>query len=166
MTAETYLFSGDHPMAEQHHIVAENATKVWNWLQTRGGLAIWASVNLSNPGASWTSPRLDADGQPTRKPTWEAGNEPVRVITDPAEVVVDVPTEVRRFRVAVRMGSQGLTLKLTEASTRKVRRAVEQAGEGSWYTFDGDEAVIWRSLETTPLAAYIERQNRPAVVLE
>ena len=36
---------------EKHLVIAESAEKVWNWLQTRRGIAVWNSANLSNPGA-------------------------------------------------------------------------------------------------------------------
>jgi len=57
--------------------------------------------------------------------------------------------EVKRFHVAVRLSSNGLMLKLTDASTRKVRNAVEKAtekyGRKALYGFDLDvqNAVIW-----------------------
>jgi len=133
---------------EKLTVSPENADRFRDWLQNRGGLAIWRSVNLSNPGASWTTPAL-----PTPKPTWEADSHPERIVTDPAEVEVVEPREVRRFHVAVRRGSQGFTLKLTDASTRKVRAAVEKAGDEAWYVFDysTQEAVILVPGETRPL---------------
>jgi hypothetical protein len=138
---------------EKLTVSPENADRFRDWLQNRGGLAIWRSVNLSNPGASWTTPALQPDGSPTPKPTWEADSHPERIVTDPAEVEVVEPREVRRFHVAVRRGSQGFTLKLTDASTRKVRAAVEKAGDEAWYVFDysTQEAVILVPGETRPL---------------
>ena len=61
--------------------------------------------------------------------------------------------EVRRFRVAVRRGAQGLTLKLTDASAAKLRRRLVEAGPDASYRFDYDsqEAVIevpvWKAEE-------------------
>lgn len=114
------------------------------WIQTRGGLAVWPSVNLSNPAASWTTPVLGPDGQPAGKPSWQAADQPARVITDPADVQVTTFREVKRFRVGLRVGSQGFTVKLTDGATRKVRAAVEKAGPGATYRFDYEkqEAVI------------------------
>jgi len=40
---------------EKHIVTPEHATKMLGWLQTRGGIAVWPSVNLSNPGASWST---------------------------------------------------------------------------------------------------------------
>ena len=107
----------------KHEVMIEDSPKIREWFATRGGIAVWPSVNLSNPGASWTTPRLALDGTPTTKPTWQAGNTP-HEITDPADVVVVTAREVRRFHVAVRIGSQGMSLKLTDASTARVRKAV------------------------------------------
>lgn len=89
---------------DKHIVASENAARIWNWLQARGGLAVWESINMSNPGASWTTPANKEDGTPTEKPTWQADSKPMRIITDPADVVVSVDEEVKRFRIGVRMG--------------------------------------------------------------
>lgn len=140
-------------MKTKHEVSADNAPTIREWLASRGGLAVWRSVNLSNPGASWTTPRLTADGQPMPRPTWQADTQPERIITDPSEIVVVEPREVRRFHVAVRRSSNGLMLKLTDASTQKVRAATARAGQGAWYAFDYDaqEAVIYVPGAVTPL---------------
>jgi hypothetical protein len=148
---------------EKHTCTAENAAKVWDWLQTRGGVAVWRSVNLSNPGASWTAPYKDDQGVVKGKPTWEADEKPERIITDPSEIVVLVPKEVKRFHVAVRRGD-GLSLKLTDASSRKVRAAVAKAGEGAWYVFDYmfQDAVIYVADKEQPIAEFIAAQAAAA----
>lgn len=131
-------------MAEKLQIRPEQAARFREWLRDRGGIAVWRSANLANPGASWSTPALQPDGTPTPRPTWEAEDRPSRIITDPAEVEVVEPKEVKRFYVAVRRGSQGLSLKLTDGASRKVRAAVEKAGPEAWYSFDyfTQEAVI------------------------
>lgn len=140
-----------------HVVTAENAPKIWSWLRERGGLAIWQSVNLSDPGKSWTTPALQLDGSPTPKPTWEAENTPSRIITDPAEVLVSKDREVKRFHVAVRLGRQGLNFKCTDASTRKIRDAVAKAGNGAYNEFDyyTQEAVIMAPESQVPIAQYM-----------
>jgi hypothetical protein len=52
--------------------------------------------------------------------------------------------EVKRFRVGIRMGSQGLRVKVTDGGSRRIRREVAKAGAGATYTFDymTQEAVI------------------------
>lgn len=144
----------------KHIVTAANAEKIWSWFQERGGIAVWPSVNLSNPGASWTTPLNDAEGKPTTKPTWQAANEP-RAITDPAEVTVSLDTEVKRFHVAVRRGSQGFSLKLTDTSSQRVRNAEAKAGEGSYHVFDYEtqEAIIMRPTKQFPLNEWIK--NKP-----
>lgn len=147
-------------MPEIHKIKPEHAARMWDWLQSRGGIAIWRSINLSNPGASWSSPAL-TDGKPTPKPTWQCANEPERIITDPAEVHVTVPREVKRFRIALRVGSQGLMVKLTDGSSNRVREAVARAEEKykteAWYEFDYEmqEAVIYVEANSIPLAEWV-----------
>lgn len=150
-------------MSINHQIAPENAALLLDWLRTRGGIAIWDSVNLANPGQTWTTPIRNADGTPrTEKPHWSAGGI-IRTLTDPAEVEVVVPKEVNRFHVAVRMGGNGLVLKLTDASSRRVRRAVERAEVqhgNAWYEFDyaTQEAVIFVAGEVTPLVEWEKPQ--------
>ena len=136
-------------MTTKHQIAPENAQTIHDWLATRGGIAIWSSANPADPSGSWTTPVNHADGsRRTEKPHWSA-LAISRVITDPAEIEVVVPKEIRRFHIAVRMGTNGLILKLTDASSRRVRQAVQKAsqqhGTEAWYAFDysTQEAVIY-----------------------
>jgi hypothetical protein len=145
-----------------HIVEAVNAAKIAEWLFTRGGIAIWESVNLSNPGASWTTPLNDENGQPKPKPTWQAGDEPARIITDPGWVHVVTPKEVKRFHVAIRAtGPFGMTLKCTDGASRRIRKAVDKANEKlgrdeCWYSFDYEtqEAVIYAPGETVQLSCW------------
>ena len=140
-----------------HRILAANASRIWNWFQDRGGIAVWKSVDMANPGQTWTTPLNDAEGNPMRRQDWRMEETPSLVITDPMQVVVDVPREVKRFRVAVRAGSQGLSLKCSDASSHRIRRECAKAGEGSWYEFEysTQEAVIFVPGESKPLPEYI-----------
>ena len=142
----------------RHRILAANAEQIWKWFQERGGIAVWKSVDMSNPGRSWTTPLNDADGNRMRQQDWRMEETPSLVIADPTNVVVDVPREVKRFHVAVRAGSQGLTLKCSDASSRRIRRECAKAGEESWYEFDyeNQEAVILVPGESKPLPDYIQ----------
>ena len=148
-------------MTTSLHTQPNHARQLAAWILTRGGLAIWHSINLSDPGASWTTPRLSEDGTPTTKPTWQAAQLPSRVITDMADVVVDVPKLVRRFRIALRLSSNGPNLKLTDHASTKVRKAVEDAGEGAWYEFDycTQEACIFVPEREVPLAAFLSESG-------
>ncbi len=150
---------------EKHIVVEGNAEKFWKWLHERGGIAVWKSVNLSNPEASWSCPVNDEGGNQKGKPSWESANEPERIITDPAEVEVSIPKEVRRLHVAIRRGSQGLSWKLTFASSRRLRNAVAKAhdetGKSSWYEFDytSQEAVIYIDDSLIPLPEFAEKKG-------
>lgn len=146
---------------EPHRVDAENAAQIWDWFQTRGGLALWRSIDLSDPGKSWTCPLLDANGVKKSKPSWKADEDPYRIIKDPAEVLVETYKEVRRFRVAVRMGGQGLSLKLTDHASRKVREAVEKAGPNATYAFDymTQEAVIFVPDTEVPLVEWAAKNG-------
>ena len=133
------------PVLEKHTVSPENAALFKEWIATRGGVAVWRSIDLSDPTFTMSSPALGRDGTPTAKPSWKLENAPHRVITDPADIEVITGKEVKRFHIAVRMGSQGLSLKVTDGSTRRIRAAVEKAGEGAWYELDHftQEAVIY-----------------------
>jgi hypothetical protein len=143
---------------DRHEVTASNAALIAGWIKERGGIAIWRSINLSNPSGSWTCPVKDKDGNVNEKPNWQCASTPARVITDLNEVAVLLPREVRRFHVAVRHGSSNwFQLKLTDASTRKLNAAKEKAGEGSWHEFDysTQEAVIYTAGEPIPLLDYL-----------
>jgi len=114
-----------------------------DWIAERGGVQIWKNINLSNPGGGGIfTPALDQDGTPFQKPAWNV--ERAEVITDIARFkFVDAWREVKRFHVAVRPGSQGLSLKCTTGSTNRIMAALAKY-PGSRYRFDYmmQEAVI------------------------
>jgi hypothetical protein len=72
-------------------------------------------------------------------------------------VLVSKDVEVKRFRVGVRAGSQGLSLKVTDGGTRRIRSAVKRAGEGAYYKFDysTQEAVIFKPGTQIPLLEFL-----------
>jgi len=149
---------------DRHSCSIENVEKFINWIEERGGVAIWRSINLSNPGKSWSSPALNKDGTPTTKPSWECGNSPERVITSAADIDVVTEIEVKRFRIAVRRGAQGMMLKLTDASTRRVRAACAKAEEtAKWsnYHFDMEtqEVIITVPSDIVPLDKWMEEHD-------
>jgi hypothetical protein len=145
----------------KHRILAENAALIWKWFQERGGIAVWKSVDMSNPGRSWTTPLRDAEGNPTGKQDWRMEETPSLTITDPAEVAVDVPKEVKRFRVAIKVGSQGMLLKCSDGASRRIRKECAKAGDESWYEFDyaTQEAVIFVPGESKPLPDFVAGQG-------
>ena len=144
---------------KKYETCPEEAARMLDWIRNRGGLAIWDSCNLSDPGKTWTTPATTQEGKPASvagKPHWSCGSV-IATITDIADVSVVTPKEVKRFHIAVRMGSQGFTVKLTDGSTRRVRAAREKAardtGKDAWYEFDysSQEAVIFVPGDTVPL---------------
>ena len=147
-----------------------NALRIFGWLKDRGGILIWPSVDLSNPGASTTTPALGPDGVRPNKPNWRSASKPSLHITDLNDVGIITAKEVKRFHVAVRMGSQGLSLKVTDGGSRRiyaeVAKAEEKYGVEAWHEFDyGDEknAVIMIADKTVSLADWIELQKPAAV---
>ena len=137
----------------KHVVLAQNAAQIKYWILNRGGILIWNSIDLSDLGKSWTTPATYANGATWSRPSWQASNTPSQKITSLDEVEVQVPKEIKRFHVALRMGSQGLMLKCTDGSTRRIRKAVEKAGPDAWYAFDysTQEAVIYVPDKKVPL---------------
>jgi len=93
------------------------------------------------------------------KPHWAATDKPLAIITDMDDVIVDIPREVKRFHVAVRMGSSGLNMKLTDATSKRLRDECAKVGPDSWYEFDYgmQEAIIYAPSESITLAEWSSR---------
>ena len=131
---------------EPHRCSPENAKAVWKWLLLRGGISIWQCVDLSDPSKTWMTPTLLVD-RPYPKPSWQSAETPFRHITDPDEVLIDIPKEVKRFHVGVET-SGGYRYNVTAGGSRKIHaavaKAIEQHGDVAWYEFDymSQEAVI------------------------
>jgi len=150
--------------AFRHHCDECNAYRFLDWIRTRGGVANWPSVNLSNAGASWSTPANDKEGKPMTKPNWQSANQPSFIITDPEEIGVYIPEEVKRIKIAIRRASNNpFVTKLTDGSTRKVERALEKAGDDSFYKFDysTQEAVILRPKDEISLAEWARQKEVP-----
>lgn len=110
------------------------------WIREREGIAHWSTLNLSNPGQSWNSPVVSQDGTRLARPHAYAQTEPDFIVTSTDDVLVTQGKEVKRFHVGLER--HGMNLKLTAGGSRRVRAAVEKAGDRAWYEFDGQDAVI------------------------
>jgi len=132
--------------------------KFAGWIAQRGGVAVWPCINLSNLTGPCFTPALREEDKPltaecpeiahirfpTQKPGWQYG-ERSEVITDIARFKFAIGMkEVARFRVALRMGGQGMSLKLTDGATRRLNKRLDKAGKDARYHFDyaSQEAVI------------------------
>ena len=145
---------------DKHVCMPDNAATFKRWLAERGGLAIWESVDLGDLDKSWTTPATHADGSPATKPHWKAGDKPARLITDPAEVVVEVPRLLEKFDVKLRIHGMGVVL--AKSSEKKLHKRLaycrEQYKANVWYTtgpLDFPEVCIWVAEKTVPLAEYL-----------
>lgn len=156
----------------KHKIKACNAATVRQWFDQRGGILVWGCVDLADPTRQWTTPRLDASGNPVGKPHWAATGEPILTISDPSEVNVIVPREVKRFRVSIRPCRGGMAFKCTDASSDRIRRTIgrivaeaeKRTGSSPevWHEFDYDtqEAVIFvADRREVPLPQYSEDEH-------
>lgn len=151
----------------RHLCTIDDAPKFWDWIRNRGGVALWRSVNLCNPGKTWCTPVLDEDGKLKGKPSWESAQEPSEIFLSPEEIGVTIDEEVKRFHVAVRTkyfdGPFHFPerVECTPGASRRIRRAVEKAGEGAWYRFDYEtqDAVIMAPVDLMPLSKWDEYFN-------
>lgn len=150
------------PTPDYHYCTPETAARFADWLATRGGIAVWRSADLSNPSQSWSTPALTPDGAPTPKLSWKMQSAPERIITDINLIRVSVWREVKRMHVAVRLSSQGLAYRLTDASSKRLRETVarisRETGREVTYAFDygTQEAVISVEEEAIPLQTWLD----------
>jgi hypothetical protein len=126
----------------------EAKEKFTKWIAERGGVMVWQNIDLSNCDAGDIyTPAFTEDGKEYDKPHWRVSRK--EVVSDLSRFrFVKELKEVKRFRVAVRMGDQGFSMKLTDGSTRRVRAACaktkQQTGIEPYYRFDYEtqECVI------------------------
>ncbi len=125
--------------------------KFASWMLERGGVLIWHSQDLSDPGAQTFTPAQDEKGHSNLKspPHWKFTGCNPECVTDLTRFrFAKEMKEVQRFHVAVRMGDSGLRIKCTDASTAKIRKAcakwTDQYKVDAAYRFDYEtqEAVI------------------------
>lgn len=114
------------------------------WIESRGGVAVWKSVNLSNPGESLAfTPALDQFGIENDNPRWDLRRQ--EIITDIKRFSFSKKnTEVKRVKVCTRVGSQGLMLKFTDGTMKRINSAFNKF-PGSFYDIDKftGEAVFY-----------------------
>lgn len=133
--------------------------RILNWLQERGGIAVWESKSLSYPGRCYTPANILGSQEPTPSPHWKYGNTPARVITDRTEITVYDEHLFKMFPVSLRRGGNGWVTKLTDSSMRKLNKVMAECEEihGNAHWIRGvmenkpaSMGVFWSS-ETEPL---------------
>ncbi len=104
---------------------ASIAPQVWTWITTRTGVQVWSNELVGSATGPRMTPVLDPDGQPnTQKPHWSCGKIDL-VLTSLNEVEVSSSRELKRLRVALRRSGNGLSLKLTDGSAARARKACQ-----------------------------------------
>jgi len=144
-------------MNDKLRIDGSTVGQVSEWLDQGRGIASWKSINLGNLDTSWLTPARTKEGEPMEKPNWQCANEPERIVEAAQDIEVQASKEVKRFHVAVRPSGNGLSTKVTDGGSRRIRAAVEKAGEGAFHTFDYmdyNNAVIWAQDKVVPLVDY------------
>ncbi len=120
------------------------------WISERAGVIVWNNHDLSNPGAGCMfTPATTINGGAVDKelaPHWAYRYG--ETVTDLARFrFVKEVKEVKRFRVAVRSGGNGLKVKCTDASSRKIKAAcakfsTEKGSAVYEFDYNTQEAVI------------------------
>jgi len=133
-----------------------NAEKLSEWMYFRSGVAVWSSDNLSNPCGQWLAP-----ADKTERPNWQTRTKPDYIVTDPSLVLLKVYVEVHRFKIAIRRGQNGMHMKLTPTSSKRVNKQLKKYGKESRYVFDYEtqECIIEIPTDTVTLARYMEQNN-------
>ncbi len=142
---------------EKYTISYRRVDLIGTWLKERGGVAVWGSCNLSSRPGDMLTPALDKSGVPTRSPRRDCVLD--RIIIHPDDLEVAIDHEVKRFHVAVRMGRQGFSLKVTDGGSRRIHKEVAKAGKGAYHVFNYDEyenCSIWAPEEVVPFTRYVE----------
>ena len=135
----------------------ENAAKFWTWFQNRGGVAVWGSADLGRAGDTWTTPLWKEGTRELQVPDYWAIDRraPNETYTDPMQVLVELPKEVKRFRVALKR--KHTSFMCTDGSCRKIVKELTVANalcdDKAWQIFDYDtqEAVILIPDQEVPL---------------
>lgn len=148
----------------KHECTVDNAPKFLDWIRNRGGVAVWKSINLSNPGASWSSPANNKDGTPMEKPSWQSTNTPV-IFTNPDEIGVATDALFEAFPVALKQN--GMFLHLTDGSQRRVDKALAECEEKHGDAFfrrgvldiDRPSMGIYYTTEIISLTEWAAKQN-------
>jgi hypothetical protein len=145
---------------EKYRVAAENAGKISLWLKERGGIQIWKSRDLADPGASKTTPYLDPAGNVAKSPGWKFGDKPDRHITDEADVEVAFPKLVESFRV--KFVQKGMRITVNAAGSRKIKLRLghwsETTGKEAFYTFDSSDVVnVYVDDVVIPLQQWAQR---------
>jgi len=143
------------PAAEPLLVHAFQAGKVARWLEHCGGIAVWGTLDLADPSREWYTPARLTDGSLPSPPHWSAPRVPGRIVTDRDLVFVVNHREVARLKIAIRRGSYGMQWKLTDASSRRLRKALKEAGPTAVHVFEGDHAVVHVEASRTPLAQWL-----------
>lgn len=143
------------PAVETLEVDACLAVKAARWLAHCGGIAVWGCLDLSDPSRQWFTPAKLTDGSPAPRPHWSAPDHPERLVTDARAVEIVERREAARLRVAFRPG-YGLSLRMTDASARRLRAALDAAGEGACHAFEGGQAVVFAVVHRTPLPRWLE----------
>ncbi len=120
---------------KQHEVAEENAYKFAEWIINRGGLLVWESADLGDPGKSVTTPALSTAGGMTSSPHWKFPSPAFRVTTL-EQVTVFTTKVVSTFTIKLKQ-SQG-RLVLNNASNRKVENEMarlRESGHSPFYRF-------------------------------
>lgn len=104
-------------------VTTEELPRILDWIANRGGVAVWANLDLRSAGSKTFTPALTTTGEPTTRPGWQFAAEPLEIITDPAGVTAYTEHLWKAFPVSLRRA--GMVMKLTDGAQRKLDREMK-----------------------------------------
>jgi hypothetical protein len=116
--------------------------KFESWIAERGGVQVWENQNMSDPDAgSMYTPLMTEQGEPMPAPHWSVRAGEIVTEIERFRFAAEV-VEVDRLHVAIRRSGNGLMVKCTDGSTRRIRgrcmKAEMKYGDRVIYRFDYD----------------------------
>lgn len=142
-------------------VIEPSAVKqIREWIENRGGVAVWKCVDLGSPriGSETLTPATHKDGTPATSPHWSNGDSPDRIVTDLSQVGVRSWREVSRIKVRNGPPCFG---NIHRADRAKLDAAMAKAGDGATWQADYSSqsygspwftAVISVPSETIPIS--------------
>jgi len=143
------------PVTATLAVRAFEAAKVARWIAHCGSVAVWGSLDLSSASREWLTPAQLTDGSAASPPHWNAPRQPKRVVDNIGQIDVVSHREASRVRIDIHRDGYGRRWRLTDASSRRLRRALEQAGPTAVHVFEGGDAVVHVEASRVPLAGWL-----------
>lgn len=148
-----------------YEITPEAASRISEWIATRGGVAVWRNCNMSSHsiGSEAFTQATKEDGSPATSQGWQYGQSVESIETDIAAFTVKTYRETTRVKAVP--SKYGPPCDPVARGRKALDKALEQAGEGAvwrWNYDSGGYGSAWREIiveapdKTVPLSDWTE----------